>query len=126
MSVPAGTIRLTFGEGDGMGWVAAGADYEVSIDRRKVIARTAAGKPLKSLPKAIKDHEVVAGLRQLIEWLARHEATCRAEVERWMIRSLPVPAVLIAQVWADEAWRGALRDLVVVPVGDKGEWEVFG
>lgn len=100
-----------------MGWVAAGADYEVSVDGRKVIARTAAGKPLKSVPKAIKDHEAVAGLRQLIEWLARHDAACRAEVERWMIRSLPVPAAVLAQVWADEAWRAALRDLVIVPVG---------
>ncbi|GAA2881715.1 hypothetical protein Acy02nite_16320 [Actinoplanes cyaneus] len=100
-----------------MGWVSAGADYEVSVDGRKVIARTAAGKPLRSVPKAIKDHEVVTGLRQLIEWLARHEASCRAEVERWMIRSLPVPAAVLTQVWADEAWRAALRDLVVVPVG---------
>jgi hypothetical protein len=100
-----------------MGWVAAGAGYEVSVDGRKVIARTTAGKRLKSVPKAVKDHEAVTGLRQLIEWLARHEATSRAEVERWMIRSLPVPAAVITQVWADEAWRGALRDLVIVPVG---------
>ncbi|GIE85325.1 DUF4132 domain-containing protein [Actinoplanes regularis] len=107
-----------------MGWIAAGADYEVSLDHRKVIVRTAAGKPLKSMPKAIKDHEAVVGLRQLLEWLKRHEATCRAEVERWMIRSLPVPAAVIAQVWLDEAWRAALRDLVIVPVDDKGEWDV--
>ncbi|BCY07151.1 DUF4132 domain-containing protein [Actinoplanes sp. L3-i22] len=100
-----------------MGWVAAGADYEVSVDGRRVIARTTAGKQLKSVPKAIKDHEAVTGLRQLIEWLARHEATCRAEVERWMIRSLPVPVAVLTQVWADEAWRAVLRDLVVVPVG---------
>ncbi|BCJ45943.1 hypothetical protein GCM10010168_56370 [Actinoplanes ianthinogenes] len=100
-----------------MGWVPAGAGYEVSIDGRRVIARTSEGKALKSLPKAIKDHEAVAGLRQLVEWLQRHEETCRAEVERWMIRSLPVPVALIAQVWADEAWRAVLRDLVVVPVG---------
>ncbi|WP_436521028.1 DUF4132 domain-containing protein [Actinoplanes sp. HUAS TT8] len=89
----------------------------MSVDGRKVIARTAAGKPLKSVPKAIKDHEAVTGLRQLIEWLARHDASCRAEVERWMIRSLPVPAAVIAQVWADDAWRAALKDLVIVPVG---------
>ncbi|GAA4601016.1 hypothetical protein BJY16_003731 [Actinoplanes octamycinicus] len=100
-----------------MGWVPAGAGYEVSVDGRRVIARTAGGKVLKSMPKALKDHEAVVGLRQLVEWLQRHEETCRAEVERWMIRSLPVPVALLAQVWADEAWRAVLRDLVVVPAG---------
>lgn len=107
-----------------MGWVAAGADYEVSVDRGKVVARTAQGKPLKSLPKALKEHEAVLGLRQLVEWLRRHETTCRAEVERWMTRSLPVPAAVIAQVWADETWRALLRDAVVVPVSAAGEWDV--
>ncbi|MEU4425210.1 DUF4132 domain-containing protein [Actinoplanes sp. NPDC024001] len=107
-----------------MGWVPAGADYEVSVDRGKVVARTAQGKPLKSLPKALRDHEVVLGLRQLIEWLRRHEASCRAEAERWMIRSLPVPAAVIAQVWADDAWRALLRDAVVVPITAAGEWDV--
>ncbi|MEU4693576.1 DUF4132 domain-containing protein [Actinoplanes sp. NPDC023714] len=107
-----------------MGWVPAGADYQVSVDRGRVVARTAQGKPLKALPKALRDHEAVAGLRQLIEWLKRHEASCRAEVERWMIRSLPVPSAVIGQVWADESWRSVLRDLVVVPVGPDGTWDV--
>lgn len=107
-----------------MGWVPAGADYEVSVDHGKVVARTVGGKPLKSLPKAVKDDEAVAGLRQLVEWLRRHEASCRAEVERWMIRSLPVPSGVVAQVWADEAWRAVLQDVVVVPVTAGGDWEV--
>ncbi|WP_239158718.1 DUF4132 domain-containing protein [Winogradskya humida] len=109
-----------------MGWVAAGAGYEVSLDQGKVVARTAQGKTLRSVPKAVREHEAVVGLRQLVEWLRRHEASCRAEVERWMIRSLPVPAVLIGQVWADEVWRAVLRDLVVVPVTAGGEWDVAG
>lgn len=100
-----------------MAWVPAGADYEVSVDRGKVVARTAQGKPLRAVPKALKEHETVVGLRQMTEWLHRHEESCRAEVERWMIRSLPVPTAVIAQVWADEAWRALLRDAVVVPVG---------
>jgi hypothetical protein len=107
-----------------MGWVPAGAGYEISVDRGKVVARTAQGKPLRSLPKALREHEAVTGLRQLAEWLRRHEASCRAEVERWMIRSLPVPAAVIGQVWADEAWRRVLRDVVVVPVTAGGGWEV--
>ncbi|WP_245674054.1 DUF4132 domain-containing protein [Actinoplanes rectilineatus] len=118
-------MRLTFlGEGMAMGWVPAGADYEISVDGGRVVARTAQGKALKSLPKALKDHEAVTGLRQLVEWLRRHEATCRAEAERWMIRSLPVPTAVVAQVWADESWRALLRDVVIVPVDDVGGWDV--
>ncbi|NUT36880.1 MAG: DUF4132 domain-containing protein [Hamadaea sp.] len=107
-----------------MGWVAATADYEISLDRGKVVARTAQGKALKSLPKALKDHEAVVGLRQLAEWLRRHEESCRSEVERWMVRSLPVPSAVVRRVWADEAWRSALRDLVIVPVGPDGDWDL--
>ncbi|MEV6596836.1 DUF4132 domain-containing protein [Actinoplanes sp. NPDC051346] len=107
-----------------MGWVPAGADYEVSVDRGKVVARTAQGKALRSLPKVLKEHEAVIGLRQLVEWLRRHETTCRAEVERWMTRSLPVPSAVIAQLWADETWRALLHDTVIVPVSADGTWEV--
>lgn len=107
-----------------MSWVPAGTDYEISVDGGKVVARTAQGKPLRSLPKALKDHEAVVGLRQLVEWLHRHEASCRAEVERWMIRSLPVPTAVVAQVWRDEAWRAVLRDVVIVPVSADGRWDV--
>ncbi|MBL7254253.1 DUF4132 domain-containing protein [Paractinoplanes lichenicola] len=108
-----------------MGWVPAGTDYEISVDQGKVVARKGAGgKPLKSLPKALKDHEAVVGLRQLVEWLRRHDASCRGEVERWMVRSLPVPAGVIAQVWADETWRAVLHDAVVVPLTADGEWDV--
>jgi len=34
-----------------------------------------------------------------------------------MVSSLPVPAGLLARVWPDEAWRTALRDIVVVGDG---------
>jgi len=106
-----------------MGWMPAGADYEVSLDGGRVVCRTAQGKPLKSMPKALKEHESVVALRQLAQWLRRHEISCQAEVERWMIRSLPVPTAVIGQVWADEAWRAALRDLVIVPVQADGGWD---
>lgn len=106
-----------------MGWLAAGADYEVSLDQGKVIARNRQGKVLKSLPKALRDTDEVVGLRQLSEWLKRHETSCQCEVEQWMVRSLSVPTTLICEVWADDAWRAQLRDLVVVPVDDAGRWE---
>lgn len=95
-----------------MGWVAAG-DYEVALDGGKVVCRNAAGRRLKSVPAKLADDPGVVGLRQLAEWLERHERGCLDDVERWMVRSLPVPAGVLARVWPDPAWRAALRDLVV-------------
>ncbi|MFF5147137.1 DUF4132 domain-containing protein [Streptomyces sp. NPDC013157] len=101
-----------------MGWVTAG-DYEVALDDGKVVCRNAAGRRLKSVPAKLADDPAVLGLRQLAEWLERHERQCLADVERWMTRSLPVPLAVLAQVWPDPAWQAALRDLVVT--GADGE-----
>ncbi|GIF99379.1 hypothetical protein Cci01nite_44730 [Catellatospora citrea] len=102
------------------GWLPAGAGYQVALHGGRVVARNASGVRLKGLPAALKDDPAVLDLRQLREWLARHEAECLAEVERWMVRGLPVTAPVLARIWADEAWRAALRDLVVVPYGEHG------
>src|SRR5215467_4544745 len=104
-----------------MGWLKTGSDYEVTLSHGKVICRTGQSKVIKTVPKALAEDDIVVGLRQLAEWLGRHEASCRAEVDRWMIRSLPVPAKVLHEVWADDAWRAALADLVVVPVEKNGE-----
>ncbi|MGW2047275.1 DUF4132 domain-containing protein [Streptomyces sp. NPDC001858] len=101
-----------------MGWVSAG-DYEVALDDGKVVCRNAAGRRLKSVPSKITDEPAVVGLRQLTEWLERHDRECLSTVERWMVRSLPVPFAVIARVWPDPAWQSALRDLVVT--GAEGE-----
>ncbi|MFE7644873.1 DUF4132 domain-containing protein [Streptomyces phaeoluteigriseus] len=101
-----------------MGWVSAG-DYEVALDDGKVVCRNAAGRRLKSVPPKISDDPAVVGLRQLVEWLERHEHRCLSDVERWMVRSLPVPFAVLARVWPDPAWQAALRDLVVT--GEDGE-----
>ncbi|MFG2958024.1 DUF4132 domain-containing protein [Streptomyces sp. NPDC048291] len=101
-----------------MGWVTAG-DYEVALDDGKVVCRNAAGRRLKSVPAKLAEDPAVLGLRQLAEWLERHERQCLADVERWMTRSLPVPLAVLAQVWPDPAWQAALRDLVVT--GADGE-----
>ena len=101
-----------------MGWLAAGDAYQVALVDGRVAARAtsgrAPGRQLKSLPKALKDHPEVERLRRFAEWLERHEAACLAQVDRWMVSSLPVPTELVARVWPDEDWRSALRDLVVV------------
>ncbi|MFF4547217.1 DUF4132 domain-containing protein [Streptomyces sp. NPDC001435] len=101
-----------------MGWVPAG-DYEVALDDGKVVCRNAAGRRLKSVPAKLADDPTVTGLRQLAEWLERHDRQCLADVERWMVRSLPVPLAVLAGVWPDPAWRSALRDVVVT--GADGE-----
>ncbi|MFE6336941.1 DUF4132 domain-containing protein [Streptomyces sp. NPDC057798] len=95
-----------------MGWVTAG-DYEVALDAGKVVCRNAAGRRLKSVPAKLADDPAVVGLRQLAEWLERHERQCLNDVERWMVRSLPVPLAVVTGVWPDPAWQHALRDLVV-------------
>ncbi|MEU9334413.1 DUF4132 domain-containing protein [Streptomyces sp. NPDC048290] len=101
-----------------MGWVSAGDGYEVALVEGRVAARAtagrAAGRQLKSLPRALRDHPEVDRLRRFAEWLERHASGCVAQVDAWMVSSLPVPTGLLAQVWPDEAWQVALRDLVVV------------
>ncbi|MFJ3727345.1 DUF4132 domain-containing protein [Streptomyces sp. NPDC090045] len=101
-----------------MAWLAAGEGYEIALVEGRVAARSttgrAAGRQLKTLPKALKDHPEVDRLRRLAEWLDRHEAACVAQVDGWMVSSLPVPTGLLARVWPDEAWQHALRDIAVV------------
>ncbi|SEG99198.1 protein of unknown function [Nonomuraea solani] len=101
-----------------MGWLAAGDGYEVALIEGRVAARPtsgrAAGRRLKSLPKALREHPEVDRLRRLAEWLDRHAASCVAQVDTWMVSSLPVPTGVLAQVWPDDAWQTALRDLAVV------------
>lgn len=97
-----------------MGWVAAGEGYEISLVDGKVTARSASGRVLKALPRALRDHPEVERLRRLAEWLDRHAAECVAKADTWMVSSLPVPTRLIVRVWPDEAWQKALRDLVLV------------
>lgn len=99
-----------------MGWVAAG-DYEVALEGGRVVCRNASGKRLRSVPAKLRAEPAVMELRALAEWLERHARECSAVVERWMIQSEPVSRTLLAEVWADPAWREVLRDAVVCPVG---------
>ena len=104
-----------------MTWLAATGGYQVTLVSGQVMCRNAKGKALKAVPPALKDDPTVFGLRQLNEWLSRHEAQVRDQVDRWMVRSLPVPASVLSQVWADEVWRTALTDLVVTVDDDADE-----
>lgn len=101
-----------------MGWLSAGDGYEIALLDGKVAVRAtsgrAAGRQLKALPKALREHPEVERLRRLAEWLDRHAAGCVAQVDAWMVSSLPVPTGLLARVWPDEAWQRALRDVALV------------
>jgi len=106
-----------------MTWLATAGGYEVTLASGQIACRNAKGKVLRSVPPAVKGDPAVFGLRQLVEWLGRHEAQVREQVDLWMVRSLPVPAELLARVWPDEVWRGALTDLVVAVLDDDGGWD---
>ncbi|WP_404816289.1 DUF4132 domain-containing protein [Streptomyces thermolineatus] len=111
-----------------MGWLAAGDSYEVALVDGRVVARsTSAQSPAgqergqePNLPEEIRDRPEVIELQRLAEWLDRHASECAAQVTTWMVSSLPVPTGLLARVWPDEAWRAALRDVVVVGDGPDG------
>ncbi|MFC8424022.1 DUF4132 domain-containing protein [Streptomyces sp. NPDC057236] len=104
-----------------MGWLAAGDTYEVALVEGRVVARSTSGpspaEQVRSLPEEIRDRPEVQELQRFAEWLERHAAECAAQVGIWMVSSLPVPAGLLARLWPDEAWRSALRDIVVVGDG---------
>lgn len=103
-----------------MGWLTTASGYEVALQSGTIVCRNAKGAVLRSVPSKVRQDPVTVGLRQTLEWLERHEAQCRSEIERWMVRSLPVPVAVLAQVWRDEAWRVALTDLVVAVPNDAG------
>lgn len=103
-----------------MGWIEAADGYSVTLDGTRVLCRNAAGRALKQVPGKLRDDPEVVRLRQLAQWLERHERECLAQADAWLVRSLPVPAALLARVWPDAAWQDALRDLVVAPVAEGG------
>lgn len=97
-----------------MGWLDAASGYQVRLgENGRVQCRNGKGKQLSSVPASIQDDPRVVRLRQLAEWLSRHQAECLSAVDGWMVRSLPVPTAVLVEVWADPAWAGVLRDLVV-------------
>lgn len=102
-------------------WIDVTGGYALTIDDGVILARNAKGKELKSVPAKVKKTEEYLELDNLLTWLKTHDEECGAQVETWLLRSLPVPATVIAAVWPDEAWQSWLRDLIIQPADGDGE-----
>lgn len=101
----------------GAGWVPAEGGYALALRDGKIVARNPKGQELSSVPKDVKAGTAYAELESVKDWLLAHDRECLAEVETWMLRSLPTPRAVLAAVFEDDAWRKALENAVVVPEG---------
>src|SRR5262249_55494291 len=104
----------------GLGWLDAGKGYQLTLSDGKLVAKNDKGKQLSSIPKDIKDGDLADQLEALRDWLVEHERECSAQVDQWMLRSLPVPRRVLEQVWDDPAWKRPLENAVVVAVKSDG------
>ena len=102
-------------------WLDADKDYAVALHDGKLVCRNPKGKQLASVPKWLKDSEISQQLTGLKEWLEEHDQTCQDTIERWMLRSLPVPKAVLLSVWPDPSWRTLMEKLVVCAVTKKGD-----
>lgn len=96
-----------------MHWTPTGTGYELGIRDDAIVCRNGKGKELATVPAAVKKTETYDELDALLNFLHAHDAEAGVEIERWLLRSLPVPRAVLAEVWADQAWRSWLTDLVV-------------
>lgn len=72
-------------------WLATRINYKVGVRDGKVIALNKAGKELKPVPAKLKDNEVTAKLRDLLEWLAGDERETASQINDLMVQLLPMP-----------------------------------
>lgn len=96
-----------------MTWVGTAVGYELTLDEGVIVARNAKQRVLKSVPAKAKKTPEWERLDALSTVLQRHEAEIAQRVQAWVLQSLPVPTVLLREVWADPSWRAQLTDLVV-------------
>lgn len=101
-------------------WIPAEKEYALGLLDGKLIARNPKGAQLASLPPWLKESELAQQLTSLRDWLEEHEKECLAQIELWMLRSLPVPRELLISIWPDPSWQSILVNSVVCSV-KKGE-----
>ncbi|GAA2215313.1 hypothetical protein GCM10009850_107800 [Nonomuraea monospora] len=102
-----------------MGWIVIATGHELTVEgtRRPVLAcRTAAGRALAKVPANVRKDPAAVRLAALRDRLGERARAVHDQVECWMVRSLPVPAAVLAAVWDDPVWRETLTDLVIAPI----------
>lgn len=101
-------------------WIPAAHGHELALDGTTLRCRKSNGQILKSVPRTARYSTVGEELSELRERLVRHESTCRATVDSWLLAGVPIPSALLARVWPDPAWRCCLEHLVVTVEGQTG------
>ena len=94
-------------------WVQTGTGHTIAILDDRIVVRNAKGRQLATVPPAVRKSEAYEELDGTLAFLAQHERAAGDTVERWLLRSLPIPAAVLTEVWADVAWRSWLTDLVI-------------
>lgn len=107
------------------GFVPAEKGYSLGIRDGKLACMSPKGQVLGSVPKELREGEVAERLLAVVDFLRAHEREVAQTVEGWMLRSMPTPTAVLVSVWADEAYRKALENLVIVP-GASGPEETKG
>ena len=97
------------------GWIPCEAGGSLAIRDGKLVARNAKGRELKSVSKKMRSSPQGEMLLDVAKMVRSHAEGCLGTVERWMLRSLPVPTELLIKVWPDAAWRALLENTVIAP-----------
>jgi hypothetical protein len=96
------------------GFVPAGKGYALGLRGQKLVCLNAKGQALGSVPKDLRESDVGEQLLAVVDFLKAHDREVLQTVEGWMLRSLPTPSSVLVAVWADEAYRRVLENLVLV------------
>ncbi len=102
------------------GFLSAGRGYALGLRERALVCMNPKGQVLGSVPKELREGEVAEQLLGVVDFLKAHDLEALQAGEGWMLRSMPTPTSVLVAVWADDAYRRALENLVVVlePAGE--------
>lgn len=103
-----------------MNWIQSDNGYSLALDGNKLVCQNSKGKILSSVPKAARESTAGEQLIELRGWLERHRRECQETVERWILRSLPVPLAVLEQIFPDPDWQAPLLNLLVEADGEYG------
>ena len=102
-------------------WIAAG-DYQLALDGTTITAKNAKGRVLKTVPAKAKKTPEYEQLNNCRIYLEQHQKECLRQVSEWFLKGLPVPVLVVSEVWPDPLWRACFENLVVcvTATGDTG------